>query len=300
MRSAERTGTLAILVSAVGYGFLSVLLKLALEAGARPLPLVAWRFAIGSLAVWALLAIRRRPLPTPGDRIPVLALGALYALNAVLFTVALQWVPASTATLVFYAYPVVVVALAAAFLGERITRWRTIAIALAVAGCTLTAGIGALGGRPLGIALVLFSMASLSVYIVAGRSLLVRLPSHGSAALIVTGTAVVATLSAAASGSLALGGGSRAALLVTLIAIVSTALPITLFIVGLKRVGAGRAAIYSTVEPVVTVAAAAAMLGERIAPLQYVGGALILAGVVGLRLERPLAPSEEVGPLDAP
>jgi len=300
MHSAERTGTVAILVSAVGYGFLSVLLKLALEAGARPLPLVAWRFVIGSLAVWALLAVRRRPLPPSGNRIPVLALGALYALNAVLFTVALQWVPASTATLVFYAYPVVVVALAAAFLGERVTRWRTIAIALAVAGCALTAGIGALGGRPLGIALVLFSMASLSVYIVAGRSLLARLPSHGSAALVVTGTAVVATISAAVSGSLALGGGSRALALVALIAIVSTALPVTLFIVGLKRVGAGRAAIYSTVEPVVTVAAAAAMLGERIALLQYVGGALILAGVIGLRLERPLAPSEEVGPLDAP
>lgn len=300
MRAAERTGTLAIFASAMGYGFLSVLIKLALEAGARPLPLVMWRFVAGAVAVWVLLGIRRRPLPPAGDRLRVLALGALYALNAILFTVALQWVPASTATLVFYTYPVVVVVLAAVFLGEHVTRWRVAAIGFAVAGCVLTAGIGALGGRPLGIALVLLSMASLSLYIVGGRSLLARLPSHGSSALIVTGTAVVAALVAAPRTGFALGGGIRAAVLVGLLSIVSTALPITLFVIGLKRIGAGRAAIYSTIEPVVTVTAAAALLGERIALLQYVGGALILIGVVGLRLERPLAPSEEVGPLEAP
>lgn len=300
MRAAERTGTLAILASAVGYGFLSVLIKLALEAGARPLPLVAWRFVGGAAAVWILLALRRSPLPPARDRLRVVALGVLYALNAILFTIALQWVPASTATLVFFTYPVVVVVLAAVFLGERVTSWRVAAIGLAVAGCALTAGIGALGGRPLGIALVLLSMASLSVYIVGGRSLLARLPSHGSSALIVSGTAVVATLVAASTTGLALGGGARAAVLVALLAIVSTALPVTLFVIGLKRIGAGRAAIYSSIEPIVTVTAAAALLGERIALLQYVGGALILAGVVGLRLERPLAPSERVGPLDAP
>ena len=43
------------------------------------------------------------------------------------------------------------------------------------------------------------------------------------------------------------------AAVVALIALVSTALPMTLFVVGLQRIGAGRAAVYSTVEPVVTV-----------------------------------------------
>lgn len=300
MSPDERLGTIAVVVSALTYGFLSILIKLTLTAGARPLPLVAWRFLIGAAIVWLLLALRRRPLPPKEARLRLVGLGALYAFNALCFTFALQWVPASTASLVFYVYPVVVVVLAALFLGERLTPRRAVGVALATAGCALTAGIGALGGDPLGIVLVLLSMSSLSIYIVAGRPLLQRLPGHGSAAIIMSATAGVAFAAAAASGEIALGGGGRAWGLLALLAVVSTALPILLFVMGLKRVDAGKAAIYSTVEPIVTVAAASLLLDERIAPLQYLGGALILGGAMWLRLERPLPESETPAPLEAP
>ncbi len=296
----ERKGTLAILAAAVGYGFLSVLIKLALEAGAGVVALATRRFLIAGVIVWILLAARRRPA-VPRSAWPSLAgLGAIYAVNALAFIAALQWVPAATATLVFYTFPVVVVLLAGLFLGERFTRHKLIGMGLAVAGCALTAGTGARGGDPLGIALVLLAMTSLSVYIVLSRRVLVSLPGQGSAAVMISATAVVFAIVALATGSFALGGGARAAWLVALLALVSTALPITLFIVGLKRIGAGRAAIYSTIEPVVTVIAAGALLGERIADIQYLGGALILFGVLWLRLERPLPPSEEPTPFDAP
>ena len=55
---------------------------------------------------------------------------------------------------------------------------------------------------------------------------------------------------------------------------------ITWFFAGLKRIGPTRASTLSTVEPAVTVALAAIFLGERIAPMQMAGGALILAAVV--------------------
>ncbi|MFN2383856.1 MAG: DMT family transporter, partial [Gemmatimonadota bacterium] len=275
---SDRLGILAIFASAVGYAFLAILLKWALAAGAAPLPLVAWRFGLGATFVLLLLLARRRPLPPPQAWPPLVGLGAIYAVNALAFTFALQWVPASTAALIFYVYPVVVVLLAALFLGESLTLRRVAAMLLVVAGCGLTAGLGLRGGHPLGVGLVLLSMSSLSLYIVAARPVLANRPAHGSAALIVTTTAVVALGAALAGPGLALGGGSRAAALVAIIALVSTALPITLFAIGLKRVDAGRAAMYSTIEPVITVAAAALLLGERIAAIQYLGGALILAG----------------------
>jgi drug/metabolite transporter (DMT)-like permease len=49
----------------------------------------------------------------------------------------------------------------------------------------------------------------------------------------------------------------------------------------------------STVEPVVTVLLAAALLGDRLSPVQLVGGALVLAAVVvlqGLHLWKPGPP----------
>ena len=296
----EQKGTLAVVSAAIGYGFLAVLIKLALEAGAGVVPLATWRFAIAGVIVWLLLAARRRPAPPRGAWPKLAGLGAIYAVNALAFIAALQWIPAATATLVFYTYPVVVVLLAGLFLGERFTRHKLVGMALAVLGCGLTAGAGAAGGHPAGIALVLLAMSSLSVYIVLSRRVMVALPGQGSAAVMVSATAIVFALVAVPTGSYQLGGGERAAGLVALLALVSTALPITLFIVGLKRIGAGRAAIYSTIEPVVTVIAAAVLLDERIASIQYVGGVLILAGVLWLRTERPLPPSEEPTPLDAP
>lgn len=296
----DRLGVWAIVASAVGYGFISVLIKLALEAGVRPLPLVAWRFAMASLAVWLLLGLRRRPLPSRPSLGRLVGLGLLYSMDALLFTLALQWVAASTATLVFYAYPVVVVLLAAAFLGEGLGRRRLVAAGLAMLGCVLTAGGAVRGGRPLGILLVVLSMTALSVYIVVGRRVFDREPAHGSAAVIITACAAILFVVALVGGEPGLGGGGRGFVLVLLLALVSTALPITLFIVGLKRVEAGRAAIYSTLEPVVTVATAALLLGERIGVVQILGGSLILGGVLALRSERPLPDTERVTPLDSP
>jgi drug/metabolite transporter (DMT)-like permease len=164
----------------------------------------------------------------------------------------------------------------------------------------LLVGIGAQGVNPIGVALVLLAVAALSLYLVSGRKVLPSLPAVGSAAVIITATAIVSTAAATGAGQWQLGGGSRAIVFMLLLAVFSTALPITLLAIGLRYVDAGRASIYSTIEPIITVIAAGFILGERIGTFQYFGGALILAAVVWLRLERPLPQSEYPTPFDSP
>ena len=74
------------------------------------------------------------------------------------------------------------------------------------------------------------------------------------------------------------------------IALICTVLAIVGFLVGLRWVGATRASMMSTFEPVVTVLLAAVWLGESVSMSQLLGGALILAGV--LVLSRPQAEVE--------
>jgi len=76
--------------------------------------------------------------------------------------------------------------------------------------------------------------------------------------------------------------------------LIATAIPILFFIVGLQLIGPSRAAILSTFEPATTVLLAVLILGEGANPIQYVGGALILASVLvlegtGWRASRVLA-----------
>lgn len=285
MRS-ERLGTIAILVASVGYATIPILLKLALQAGAAIWPLIAWRFLIGAIAVWLFVLIGRRPLPSRRRLSALVVLGILYAGNAMAFLVGLQWVPAATASLVFFTYPAVVVVLSRVFLGEPLTRRRVSAAGLALAGCLLTAGAGLHGGEPRGIGLILVATALLSATILVSQPALRNQPAAGGAAVVHTAIAVVSTLVALALGGLVLGGGTRAAVLVFLLGLVATALPVTLFLVGVKRIGPAQAAIYSTLEPAITVGLAALVLGERISAGQLFGGLLIVAAVLGLALER--------------
>ena len=120
----------------------------------------------------------------------------------------------------------------------------------------------------------------------------------GGSAVILTGTAVVIAIVTASIADFTLPGGPRVVLLVVLLGLLSTALPVTLFLAGIKWIGPGRAAVFSTLEPAFTLALAALLLGERLTGLQLAGGALILIAVVWLRLERPLL--DEPTPLDAP
>lgn len=296
----ELKGTLAVLVAALGYSTLPVLVKLALEAGAAIWPLVAWRFLVGAVVVWGYLLIARRPLP-PRRTVPALAgLGVLYSGDAIAFLVGLQWVPAATASLVFFTYPAVVVLLAALFLGQRLTPARLAAVALTVGGCMLTAGAGLHGGEPRGLVLILIGVLLIALFVVVGDPVLRDLPALGASVVIVTATAAVTLLAALATGGLALGGGGEAAFLTLLIGLLATALPVTLFLTGIKLVGAGRAAIISTAEPAFTVVLAALLLAERLTLLQLLGGALILAGILWLRVERPARPRREPVHLESP
>ena len=59
----------------------------------------------------------------------------------------------------------------------------------------------------------------------------------------------------------------------------------TLFFAGLHYVGPTTASILSTFEPVVTVVLASAVLAEHLAPIQLIGGALMLTAVVVLRAQ---------------
>jgi len=62
--------------------------------------------------------------------------------------------------------------------------------------------------------------------------------------------------------------------------LVATAIAIQTFYAGVKRVGAARASLISTVEPVYTILLAMILFDERLTPVQLVGGLLVLLAVI--------------------
>jgi drug/metabolite transporter (DMT)-like permease len=121
-------------------------------------------------------------------------------------------------------------------------------------------------------------------------------------AIMTTATAGTYALLALASGTSISPADVPAGLWPPLLAfgLVATALAIQAFYAGVRRIGAARASIVSTVEPVYTIALAVILFGETLAPIQVVGGALVLAAVILAETgRRPAAAAPRRDPVSA-
>ncbi len=84
------------------------------------------------------------------------------------------------------------------------------------------------------------------------------------------------------------------------VAFVASFLAIQTFYAGARRIGAARAALTATVEPLIIVGLAWILLGQTLAPIQLAGAALILIGVVVAQTSpRPRGAPEPATPLEA-
>jgi len=281
--------------SACCFGTLGVFGKLAYRLGLTTPQLLSYRFALAALLLWLAAAITHQGLP-PRRSLLGLAImgGAGYVGQSGSYFSALHFIPASTNALLLYTFPVAVTLLAALLFHESLGWMKLGAVGLAFLGTMLVVEAQLRAAAPIGIALGLGSAAFYSGYILYGSRLLPGLPPVSATAVIMTSAAAVWTASASINGQLAVEWTIPRIVLIASFAVVGTTIPVLTFILGLRLVGPSRAAILSTFEPASTVLLAVIILGEIANPIQYVGGALILASVVllegpGWRASRVLA-----------
>lgn len=282
----ETRGTLAILGSSLGYGGLAVLAKIALDRGVDVVPLLAWRFMVAASILWIVTLATGRRLPGRRHARNIVLLGVLYSANSVAFMIGLDRIPAGLASLVFFTYPAVVVLLSRVFLAEPLTRRRVLSLLLATAGCSLIVGQGIASVDLVGILWILLAVAMIACFILTSHRVMADVPAVGGTAILITTTASLMTATGLAQGGLGVPTDTTTILVLVALGVTATAIPVTLFLLGIQWIGPARASIFSTLEPLITVLLAAAVLGERLLPLQILGGLLILGGVVWLRLER--------------
>jgi len=282
----RRSGIGACLLSAACFGALPVFGKLAYDSGVGPLGLLWARFSLAALVFWALVALVVRPA-RPARRVVVagLLMGACgYALEAALFFLALERIDASLTELLLYAYPAIVTAAALALGRERASARLIGALPLASLGVILVfAGSLATGVAPAGLVLGLGAAVVYAGYVLAGERVVAAVHPVLLAALVSTGAAGAFTAAALLQGGLPLPSSGAAWGAVVLIAIVGTVVPMIALFAGIERVGAPTASIVSTFEPVVTVAIAAAFLGERLTLVEATGAGFVLAAVALLQ-----------------
>ncbi len=297
-----------VALAAVCFSTLGPITRFADDAGVGSLAIVAWRAAIGATAMLVLLlALRgtagRRPLSLrqvpPRDRWFIGAASmANLVLNLAMF-IAFVRIEIGLALLVFYSYPAFVALVSVIWFGDRLDGVRWAALGLSMLGLALTlSGSGGVGNLDaLGIGLSILAALAQAFYVLAARHGFGRIPPVEAAAVTMGGATLGYLVIALATGQLVSLGAPLAsgeALGLVLVAgFIGAAIPTVCFITGIRLLGAPRAAILATLEPVVGVALAAWLLGEQPAFLQLAGGALILLAAVLLQLGGTTAADHE-------
>jgi drug/metabolite transporter (DMT)-like permease len=274
-------GVALVIASACFFGCLGVFGKLAYRLGLTTPQLLTYRFGLAAVLLWVVAAILREDLP-PRRRLLGLAVmgGAGYVGQSGSYFSALHFIPASTNALLLYTFPVVVTLLAALLFREPLDRLKLAAVGIALVGTALVVQAQLRTTVSIGILLGLGSAAFYSGYILYGSRLLPGLPPVSATACIMTSAALVWAAIATATNQVIVDWTLPRLSLIAGFAVIGTTVPVLTFILGLRLVGPSRAAILSTFEPVSTVLLAIVILGESASPIQYLGGALILAAVI--------------------
>lgn len=267
---------------ALCFGLSVIMGRLAYDGGSEPVTVIASRF-YGSFAVMALLVLvagHNRRLAV-GRRLAAFGLGVVVTLSSLAYFAAVERIPVSLAVLIFYTYPVVVGVLSRFTDGEPLTAGRLLLLLAAFVGIGLALDVQYDGLDPVGLLLACVPALGVgSITLFGGRLMrggdVVLLATHAMLA-----GAVVMTLLVVVQGGPVWPAGTVG--WVGFVGVPGCFVVANLiYYQTLARLRGSDVATIMNLEPVVTIAFAALLLGEILAPQQYAGAGLVVLAVFAM------------------
>jgi drug/metabolite transporter, DME family len=280
-------GALAVAAAAATWGTLGFFAKILYAQGVSFESLVAVRASVGWLAVIGFLLATRDARSLRVKRrdlrfllpLGLVGIGAFY----LLYFYTVRESTMGTAAILLYSAPAFVVVLARLFLRELLNVTKVFGLLLTVGGISLVIGAydpANLEVSPKILLTGLLSGLTYGLYAIFGRPVACQLSppvilsyalAFGSALLIVAALPTLDTL---------VGLPVTSYLILLMLSMVHTTLAFALYTFGIRHLGAGRAAIVATIEPVVAGILGVTLLGEDLTVLKVLGALLVISGAI--------------------
>lgn len=250
------------------------------------------RVTISALLLSAIWRPWRGPW-TARDLRAVAVFGATLGLMNLLFYLALRTIPLGITIAIEFSGPLAV----AVATSRRALDLVWIALAVAGLGLLLPLGHGASALDPVGVACALGAAACWAGYILLGKRL-----GHlhgGRTVAVAMGFAALVTLPFGAVGAARAFGDLHVLGVALAVAVTSSAIPYSLEIFALKHLPSQTFGVLLCLEPAVGSLAGLAILGERLAPVEWIAiGAIVAAcaGAAATAARRRPAPPADIAP----
>lgn len=303
MKISKNIAYTLMILAAVAWGTSGTLTVLAIDDGATTGVIALYSeifsaamfFAVLCLFDRSSLSIRRE------DILPFLLFSTV---TGSLFSVAwyncIDMTSVTTAVILLCSYPSIVTVASVFMLGEKMTLAKTVALPVTFVGCVLVSeayDLEAIRLNAVGVGLGVFTAFGAAAYYIYGKKFLKRYTPNTVAlyfsAMMLPALIVITDPRESLMPSLS----ANAWILVFLIALIPCTVGFFMSMVALRRIEASKASIMASVEPVAAVALAILVVSEAVAGLQLIGVALVIAGIVILRMVRH---EDDEAPVEAP
>jgi drug/metabolite transporter (DMT)-like permease len=281
-RWSEQAGGIAItLLATFCFGWAPIFGKLAYRAHVPPLTLAATRTVIAAGTLWGFYFVfwRRYITISWRDLAGAAGMGTINGLGSLFYYVGLERVDASLAQLLYALYPIwVFVFLSAA--GHRVSRLALLRLGLTLVGVYLLTYAGGVGMDWLGVMLMITSGAAYAWHLVVGQWTLVDVDSRTVTLYALTAMAVTVTVARLLSNQPWEPISPQGWRTILLLGLIPTALARLMVFTGLRLLGGVQASLLGVAELLVSLVMAFLILGERLTPVQWLGGGLMVLSVV--------------------
>ena len=281
----DNIGWIALIVGTGIIAWSGVLARF-LDVG--PLAGAAWRMglAVPALAIWVKFASQRRAnfAPPAAFILPLVLAGFAFACDVGAFHIALTGTKIANASFIGNVAPILTVAGGALFFTEHPPPRVWFALALALLGSWVMAGMAAPANLGFGDIFALGAAISYATYLLIIKRLRSKLDGPTATLWSAAVSAIVLAIAAKLHGEVLVPHSALGWTIVVLLGVVSHAIGQGLTSVAIGRVSVGLVALIILAQPPFSALIAWMVVGETMSPLQMLGGAVILCALL---LARP-------------
>ena len=304
MKKIAASGYFLVLLATLGFSFKAVLVKIAYRYGVDAMTLMLMRIFISMpffLATLYIMEGKRALKVAPAD-LAIFAFMGIGGIGCAMFFsfCSIELIDASLSTLVVFTYPAITLLMLIIFLNEKATAPKLFSALMTFLGLILVVRVDkaellAVNGKGILFGLIAaFSFASYNV--LSERAL-----KNISPVKVVTYCMIfLVVFFGTFFGDRTYPRAPEVWFIATVLGIFSGYIPFLFYNYGVKKIGAGKSVIVSSLGPVFTVLLAFIFLNERLDMVQIAGMTMIVLGVMALKFQNPKIVAESEGELNIP